>query len=52
MSLKVANDGRVFVSNITENGAAERASDSNGTRCPVRVRDEIIEVNGVSLNVI
>lgn len=39
------------MSHVTENGAAERASDLNGNRCPVKVRDEIIEINGVSLSV-
>lgn len=53
MNLKLlGNDGgRVVVSNVTENGAAERASDSNGNHCPVKLRDEIIEINGVSLSV-
>lgn len=59
MSLRSGNEGsrgsggsgRVMVSSVTENGAAERASDSNGNRCPVKVRDEIIEINGVLLSV-
>jgi hypothetical protein len=51
MSLKVEKDGSVIVESVLENGAAYRASDLNGCRCPIRVRDEIIEINGVSLNV-
>lgn len=51
MHLKLGNDGRVLVGHVNENGAAERASDSNGNRCPVKIRDEIVEINGVSLSV-
>lgn len=52
MNLKVGVDGRVLVCQVTENGAAERASDPNGNTCPIKLRDEIIDINGVSLNVI
>ncbi len=52
MNLKVEKDGSVIVESVLENGAAYRASDLNGCRCPIRVRDEIIEINGVLLNVI
>lgn len=52
MNLKLGDDGRVVVAHVTENGAAERASDSNGNRCPVLIWDEIVEINGVSLSVI
>lgn len=51
MNLKLGDDGRVVVAHVIENGAAERASDSNGNRCPVKIRDEIVEINGVSLSV-
>lgn len=51
MTLKLGDDGRVVVAHVIENGAAERASDSSGNRCPVKIRDEIVEINGVSLSV-
>lgn len=52
MNLKLdSENSRVVVSYVTENGAAERASDASGNRCPVRIRDEILEINGVSLSV-
>lgn len=52
MSLKLDNEcGRVVVCNVSENGAAERASDANGNHCPVKLRDEIVEINGVSISV-
>lgn len=51
MNLKLGDDGRVVVAHVIENGAAERASDSIGNRCPVKIRDEIVEINGVSLSV-
>ena len=51
MNLKVEEDGCVMVVNVIENGAADRASDSAGNRCSIKAKDEIIEINGVSLNV-
>jgi hypothetical protein len=51
MNLKVEEDGCVMVVNVFENGAADRASDSAGNRCSIKAKDEIIEINGVSLNV-
>jgi hypothetical protein len=51
MHLKV-EDGAVIVVNVTENGAADRASDCFGNRCSIKCQDEIIELNGVSLSVI
>ena len=51
MNLRVAKDGRVLVVSVIENGAADRASDPSGNSCPVRAKDEIAEINGVSLTV-
>ena len=51
MHLKVEVDGRVHVTNVMENSAAFRASDLNGNRSPIINKDEILEINGVSLNV-
>ena len=51
MNLRVAKDGRVLVVSVIENGAADRASDPSGNSCPVKSKDEIAEINGVSLTV-
>ena len=51
MNLDVKDDSSVTVINVTENGAANRASDFDGNSCPIRAKDEITEINGVSLKV-
>jgi hypothetical protein len=51
MNLRVEENGSVVVMNIIQNSAADRSSDSNGNRCPIRCKDEITEINGVSLSV-
>jgi C-terminal processing protease CtpA/Prc len=51
MHLKVEQNGSVIVTNVVESGAAYRASELNGTQNPIRVNDEITEINGVLLTV-
>ena len=51
MSLKVEENGHIVVVNVTGNGAADRASDLHGNRCPIKSLDCIVEINGVSLHV-
>lgn len=47
----MGKNGSVHVVNVTENSAADRASDAYGNRRPIKVNDEILEINGASLNV-
>lgn len=49
IELKVDPEGNVIVTKVALNGAAERASDSNGNCCPIREGDEIIDINGTPL---
>lgn len=52
LNLNVANDdNRVLVTGIVLNSASNRASDSRGNICPIMLNDEILEINGVALNV-
>ena len=51
--MNVANDdNRVLITGIVPNSASNRASDSRGNICPILLNDEILEINGVALNVI
>lgn len=53
LNLNVANDdNRVLITGIVPNSASNRASDSRGNICPILLNDEILEINGVALNVI
>ena len=53
LNLNVANDdNRVLITGIVPNSASNRASDSRGNICPIMLNDEILEINGVALNVI
>jgi hypothetical protein len=51
MHLRVETDGRVIVTSVLESSAAFRASNLTGLPCPVKIKDQIIEINGVCLNV-
>lgn len=51
LNLKVEDRDSVLVVNVIENSAADRASDHNGNRQPIHANDELLEINGVSLNV-
>jgi hypothetical protein len=45
------DDSRVLVTGIVQNSASNRASDARGNICPIMLNDEILEINGVALNV-
>lgn len=51
MTLKVQDNGHIVVVDVTEDGAADRASDLHGNSCSIKPLDCIIEINGVSLHV-
>ena len=51
MTLRVIENGRIVVMNVSEMGAAYRASDLFGNNCPIKKNDRIIKINGVLLNV-
>jgi len=52
LNLNVAkDDSRVLVTGIVQNSASNRASDARGNICPIMLNDEILEINGVALNV-
>lgn len=51
LNLKVEDKDSVQVISVAENSAADRASDLNGNRQPIHINDELLEINGVSLNV-
>lgn len=51
MTLKVQDNGHIVVVDVTEDGAADRASDLHGNSCSIKPLDCIVEINGVSLHV-
>ena len=54
LHLNVSNEenSKVIVARISPKSAALRASDPKGNICPIMLDDEILEINGVELNVI
>ncbi|CAF0708860.1 unnamed protein product [Brachionus calyciflorus] len=50
LNLKVEPTGSVIVVSVIENSAADRTSDLNGNRRSIQINDELLEINGVSLN--
>ncbi|RMZ93980.1 PDZ domain-containing 2, partial [Brachionus plicatilis] len=50
LNLKVEEKGSVLVVSVNENSAADRASDIAGNRQSIQMNDELLEINGVSLN--
>lgn len=49
MGLKVEDNGTVIVNSVLKDSAADRASDVFGYTVPIRAKDNILEINGVSL---